>query len=82
MADAREEAAEMIAESEEDAVDIIADARNEAKQEIQEAKQEAAELVDDAERDLQQKMNQLEENVVVERQEETINEPPAAPESP
>ncbi|KAA5541353.1 ATP synthase F0 subunit B [Roseiconus nitratireducens] len=87
---AREDAAELIADSEDEAVEILSDARDDAEQEVRDAKQEADEMVNQAERKLNQKLEQLTEDELVKPETQTsqtdvdviIREEEVAPKSP
>ncbi len=61
LADAREDAAEMVANSEENAVDQIADAREDAQEKIQRSKRKAVGIVEDAKSNLTRKLDRLED---------------------
>ncbi|TWT48037.1 hypothetical protein Pla22_50370 [Rubripirellula amarantea] len=64
--DARQRAAELVAESEADAVEIVADARDAAEERILDAKRDANVIVADAQEELTEKLDELSEKRVVE----------------
>lgn len=59
LAEAREDAADLIDDAEQEAIDTLADAREEATHEVDSAKQDAEEMVSNAEENLEQKLDQL-----------------------